>query len=179
MNIEKQIEETEKFECEYNGQIVHFTARKAAITPRFVKNIDTVTNFPRAIISIVTDWDVFWDAAETQKVELVEDQLERIPRDFFDAIIDTVCAAWNGDKKKIESLKFWLIGEGGESSEEWFVKEAAKVLGCSFIELWDHPQRHDLMAKAFTIEAALTQAKQVWEAQAKQKEELEKKAAKG
>lgn len=100
MNIEKQIEETEKFECEYNGQIVHFTARKAAITPRFVKNIDTVTNFPRAIISIVTDWDVFWDAAETQKVELVEDQLERIPRDFFDAIIDTVCAAWNGDKKK-------------------------------------------------------------------------------
>lgn len=56
--------------------------------------------------------------------------------------------------------------------EEWFVLEASKKLNCSFIELWDHPQRHSLMSAAFTVDKGVEMAKEVWKAQAEQQEKL-------
>lgn len=45
------------------------------------------------------------------------------------------------------------MGEVGEPPPAYYyVHRAAEILGCSYIELDEHPDKLNLMAKAFTIE---------------------------
>ena len=58
-----------------------------------------------------------------------------------------------GPPYESRSLSKWLgsLGQFGEPSHEYFIAEAAKELGCSFMELEAHPERERLMAVAFTL----------------------------
>ena len=103
MNITKvaNLDRTEEFSVEWNGETVNFTARTASLTPGFVKQIGSVVSFPQAIASTVTDWDVTWDGEK--KVALTEDDLEKLPVNFLDAVLGKVMESWTGDKKKPKS----------------------------------------------------------------------------
>ncbi len=74
-------------------------------------------------------------------------------------------------RKKAKSLSRW-IGSGGELGEappEWFVYEASKFLGMSFVELDGHPDKHELMRMAFTLKLGIQDGEAAIREQMKQK----------
>lgn len=58
-----------------------------------------------------------------------------------------------GKRTQAEQISKWLgsLGKYGQPPESYFIAEAAKILGCSFIELNYHADRFDLMRTAFTL----------------------------
>jgi hypothetical protein len=62
--------------------------------------------------------------------------------------------------------------ELGEPCEEWFVYEAAKFLGMSYVELEEHPRKHSLMSTAFTVQTGLEDGKSAIRANLEQQGKL-------
>lgn len=98
MNIAKVLEETASFETEYNGHKISFEAAKASLTPLFMQNITQITDYPKAVASVVRDWDVTSDDEGT-KWPLDEESLGKLPVPFLSAIIDRIGESWSGEKK--------------------------------------------------------------------------------
>ena len=46
-------------------------------------------------------------------------------------------------------------------------------MGCSFIELNEHPDKFNLMAQAFTLQKAWNDAEEIWKAQSEAKAKLD------
>jgi hypothetical protein len=58
-----------------------------------------------------------------------------------------------GKKADSERISKFIgsLGKIGMPPDYYFVFEAAQVLGCSFMDLDEHPEKRTLMALAFTV----------------------------
>jgi hypothetical protein len=101
MNITKvaKLEETESFELEWQGEKVRFDAKKASLTPAFLKDVEVVIGYPKAVADTLTNWDVTIDDDGT-KYPLTESELAKLPVDFLTAVLNKISDSWAGDKKK-------------------------------------------------------------------------------
>ena len=104
MNITKvaKLDETEEFQMEWSGEPVWFKARKSNLTPGFLRQVGSVFTYPEAIASVLTDWDIYSDDEGT-KWPLTVAELEKLPVEFLDAILNKISESWTGDKKKQEA----------------------------------------------------------------------------
>lgn len=84
---------------EYEGEKVTFTAKKASLTPQFLKDAGDLISYPKAVSEVVTDWDVTSDDAGN-KYPIDEENLARLPVPFLTAILNKISESWAGDKKK-------------------------------------------------------------------------------
>ncbi len=59
-----------------------------------------------------------------------------------------------GKRAQAEQISKWLgsLGQIGEPPPFFYVAEAARILGCSFIDLEYHPDKFELMGQAFTLQ---------------------------
>lgn len=59
-----------------------------------------------------------------------------------------------GKRTEAGRISEWLgsLGKVGAPPSWFFEIEAAKILGCSYLELRDHPDKSELMSRAFTFE---------------------------
>lgn len=53
------------------------------------------------------------------------------------------------------------MGQIGQPPFFYFIHRAAKILGCSFLELEHHPERFRLMSLAFTLESGKNQGDRI------------------
>ena len=104
MNITKvgKLDQTAKFEMEWEGHKVHFSARSASLTPQFLKDSGDLTSYPKAIAEVLTEWDVTSDDEGTPW-PLTEPELAKLPVPFLTAILNTIAESWTGDKKKLQA----------------------------------------------------------------------------
>lgn len=101
MNITEveQLEATETFTLDWKGQKVTFDVLTSSLTPDFLQNTKSSREFPIAIATYVTDWDVTKDN-EGNKWPLTERELARLPVPFLGAVIGKIVESWAGDTKK-------------------------------------------------------------------------------
>lgn len=101
MNITKveKLDATESFTLEWKGEKVNFEAKSVTLTPQVLQDVGEFISYPKAVASIVTEWDVTADDAGN-KWPLTEEGLAKLPVPFLTAVLNKIAESWSGDEKK-------------------------------------------------------------------------------
>lgn len=83
---------------DWKGKKVAFTAQTESLTPHLLNNIQTAGGYAKALVGVVTDWDLT-DKDPAKKWPLDEEHIAKLPVAFLSAILDRIGESWAGEKK--------------------------------------------------------------------------------
>lgn len=89
------------FSFEWNGEPIHFSAKRNALTPKLMKRFTDVEKDPMQMAFALADILVSWDIEDVDCKDA--EQLADLPVEFLSKIIEKIGESWSGEKKSHEA----------------------------------------------------------------------------
>jgi hypothetical protein len=109
MDLKKTLglEETDKFDGEYNGEKFTFHAKTQLLTPEFLQQLADLSTRPieyaNCLANAITEWDITMGVnAQGEAIPFppTPHNIAKIPRDFLEYVLDVISESWAGKKQK-------------------------------------------------------------------------------
>jgi hypothetical protein len=108
MDLKKvlDLDKTEKFNGEFNGEKFTFHAKSQMLTPEFLQQLADLSTKPieyaNAMSGVITEWDITMGKdAKGNPIPYPPtfDNIKKIPREFLEYILDVIAESWAGKKQ--------------------------------------------------------------------------------